>query len=84
MKIVVCGLKIVGRGHIQMQLDACLEAHKYTDMVVGFDMVNEEDFTPPIADFLDQILEAREKAAKMGKEFPVYLHCGETNDRNHD
>jgi adenosine deaminase CECR1 len=20
----------------------------------------------------------------MGKEFPLYLHCGETNDRNHD
>jgi cytidyltransferase-like protein len=25
---------------------------KYTDMVVGFDMVNEEDFTPEIDEFL--------------------------------
>ena len=52
-------------------------------MVIGFDMVNEEDFTPEVDHFLDQIYEAREKAASMGREFPVYLHCGETNDRTH-
>jgi len=53
MKIVVCGLKIVGRSHIQAQIDAMHESVKYTKMVVGFDMVNEEDFTPPIDSFLD-------------------------------
>jgi len=52
MKIVACGLKIVGKDHIQSQIDAYFEAQKYTDMVIGFDMVNEEDFTPPIDDFL--------------------------------
>jgi adenosine deaminase CECR1 len=52
-------------------------------MVIGFDMVNEEDFTPDIDHFLPQIYEAREKAAKLGREFPLYLHCGETNDVNH-
>ena len=31
-------------------------------MVVGFDMVNEEDFTPEIEEFLPQIYEARAKA----------------------
>ena len=83
MKIVACGLKIVGKGHIQTQIDAFFDSKKFTDMVVGFDMVNEEDFTPPVEDFLDQIYDARAKAAKLGIEFPVYLHCGETNERDH-
>mgnify|MGYP000279738257 CR=1 FL=1 len=53
MKIVCCGLKIVGKGHIQSQIDAVFESWKYTDMVIGFDMVNEEDFTPEVDHFLD-------------------------------
>lgn len=62
MKIVTCGLKIVGQGHIQSQIDACFEAPKYSNMVVGFDMVNEEDFTPDIDHFVPQIYEAKAKA----------------------
>ena len=53
-------------------------------MVTGFDMVNEEDFTPKIETFLDQILEARAHAENEGFDFPVYLHCGETNSRFND
>ena len=82
MKIVACGLKILGRDHIQTQLDACINAPDYTDMVVGFDMVNEEDFTPDIDHFLDQIYAAREKAESMGRKLDVYLHCGESNSRD--
>jgi hypothetical protein len=52
MKIVVCGLKIVGKDHIQMQIDATFEAKNYTDMIIGFDMVNEEDFTPEVDFFM--------------------------------
>ena len=46
-------------------------------MVVGFDMVNEEDFTPEIDEFLPQIYEARAKAKKLNMNFDVYLHCVE-------
>lgn len=52
-------------------------------MVVGFDLVCEEDFTPSIDSFLDIIYEARMKSEAAGREFPVILHCGESNDRNH-
>ena len=84
MKIVACGLKVLGKWHIQTQIDAYFDSKQYTDMVIGFDMVNEEDYTDPILDFLPQIYEAREKAAKLGIEFPVYLHCGESSVKNHD
>jgi len=83
MKIVVCGLKMVGRSHVQQQIDFFHEAIKMTNMVVGFDLVCEEDFTPPLEHFIDQIYQAKEDAAKEGREFPLYLHCGETNDRDH-
>lgn len=53
-------------------------------MVIGFDMVNEEDFTPEIEEFLPQIYAARAKAASLGIEFPVYLHCGESTNRNNN
>ena len=81
MKIVACGLKILGTGHIQTQIDAIFEAPKYSNMCIGFDMVNEEDFTPDLQSFLPQIYAAKAKAAAEGKEFPVFLHCGESNDR---
>uniref|UniRef100_A0A7S3FU79 Adenosine deaminase domain-containing protein n=1 Tax=Strombidium rassoulzadegani TaxID=1082188 RepID=A0A7S3FU79_9SPIT len=51
-------------------------------MVIGFDMVNEEDFTPAIDFFKEQIYEAREKAESLGQNLDVYLHCGETNSRD--
>ena len=58
MKLIACGLKVLGKGHVQSQIDAVFESRKYSDMVVGFDMVNEEDFTPKIETFLDQLYDA--------------------------
>jgi hypothetical protein len=51
-------------------------------MVAGFDMVNEEDFTPEIDFFLPQIYEAKAKAKAEGWDFKTYLHCGESNARS--
>ena len=82
--MIACGLKILGKDHIQTQLDACVTAQEkgWTDLIVGFDMVNEEDFTPEIDHFLDQIYETREKLEKMGGKLDLYLHCGESNSRD--
>lgn len=59
MKIINCGLKIVGKPHIQYELDACIESAELSEMVTAFDMVNEEDYNPPIDHFLEQMLEAK-------------------------
>jgi len=53
IKIIVCGLKVLGNEHIQSMLDAMLSIKENSDMVVGFDMVNEEDYNMPIDDFLE-------------------------------
>ena len=49
-----------------------------TNMIAGFDMVQEEDYGLPIDDFLDQIM-----AFKMshGDRYQLYLHAGESYSR---
>jgi len=51
-KIIVCGLKIVGKDHCIKMMKATTEGKALSDLVVGFDMVNEEDYTPPLLDFV--------------------------------
>ena len=58
MKLIICGLKIRGKDNIQLAIDQTLQAdHGEGDpnsqMVVGFDMVNEEDYNLKIDDFLE-------------------------------
>ena len=50
-------------------------------MVVGFDLVCEEDYTPQLDGYIDVLYAARDKAKQMGIEFPLYLHAGESNSR---
>lgn len=59
MKLIICGLKMFGAGHVQSQIDAVIAADRETNLVVGFDMVNEEDCNPKIDDFLEQIMTAK-------------------------
>ena len=56
-----------------------IEADRYTNLVVGFDMVNEEDYNTGIDGFLDQIMEAK---MKVGDRMQFYFHAGETYMRN--
>jgi len=50
------GLKIVGEPHIQKMLNHIREGSNCDDprlveLISGFDLVNEEDFTPEISEF---------------------------------
>lgn len=47
----MCGLKILGKDHVQGQIDDMMEAQDMQDLkylIAAYDMVNEEDTTPPI------------------------------------
>jgi len=46
--LIITGLKIVGKSHIIKMIDAILTGQEYCNFIAGFDMVNEEDFTPGI------------------------------------
>ena len=45
--------------------------------VTGFDLVNEEDVTDPILNFVEDILEAKNGYPN----FNLYLHAGESTSR---
>jgi adenosine deaminase CECR1 len=47
--------------------------------LAGFDMVNEEDVSPPILNFVNDIIDGKRKDAIHC--LPCYFHCGETHDR---
>jgi cobalamin biosynthesis Mg chelatase CobN len=58
IKLIACGLKILGREHIQKQLDAIMEADN-DERICAFDMVCEEETNPPLDEYLDLLLAAK-------------------------
>lgn len=57
--IINSGLKIVGKTHIDFEIAATIRSKEFTDLVTGFDMVNEEDYVPPVIDFVREMMEAK-------------------------
>ena len=54
MRLIVCGLKIAGKVHIQSMLDKIVEKKDdIYSLITGFDMVNEEDYNDPIDTFIE-------------------------------
>lgn len=80
LKLIITGLKIVGKPHIRKMIANIVEGGKYSELIAGFDLVNEEDFCPPIVEFLTDILEG--KSLEKKQKMPCFFHCGETHDRS--
>lgn len=79
IKLIDCGLKIIGKEHIQEILaDTKIALKEYPDIMVAFDMVNEEDATPPILEYINELRDAKDNSV------PFLLHAGETNYRKND
>lgn len=79
-KLIVSGLKALGSMHIQKEIDDMHEAlalEDYRYLIAAYDMVNEEDTTPPISDFVEQIDKAQQKE---DGHFPCMFHAGESDD----
>jgi adenosine deaminase CECR1 len=52
---------------------------KHSDLIVGYDMVNEEDYVIPLKELLPMIFEA-----SNGQPFPMIFHAGESVDVNNE
>lgn len=83
IRLIILGLKILGEPHCLKALKNTAEGQAISSLVVGYDMVNEEDFTPPILDFVKMIMEFRADQDD-GKEMPVVLHAGESDERSNN
>lgn len=88
-RLVITGLKIVGHKHIKKMIahineGASSEDKRLAEMIAGFDMVNEEDFTPEISEFAEDIATAQKTVMVTEMEpfgMPTFFHAGETHDR---
>lgn len=59
-RLIVCGLKILGTEHIVKMCEATqLSSRLSKNLISGFDMVNEEDYTPGILEFVKCIKECQ-------------------------
>lgn len=63
-RLCITGLKILGESHVKKMIQHIREGSNHEDkrlaeLIAGFDMVNEEDFTPEISEFAKQILSAQ-------------------------
>lgn len=83
MTLVITGLKIVGKAHVKKMIDHIhIGKQKYPDLISGFDMVNEEDYTAQIQEFMPQILAAQMDEDSPTYDMPTFCHAGETHDKN--
>ena len=57
--LILTSYKIVGQPHVKKMLDHIrIGKEKFPNLIAGFDMVNEEEFTPEISHFVPHILGA--------------------------
>jgi adenosine deaminase CECR1 len=78
LRLIITGLKIIGRSHVLKMIDTVVDGRSYSNLIAGFDMVNHEDVTPPILNFVPEILDGQ---LRDTKSLPCFFHCGETHDR---
>lgn len=85
LKLIITGLKIVGHKHVAKMMAHIEEGRKLGNLITGFDLVNEEDFTDSIGEFsLDYYSQkVKESLIKNNdSELDCFFHAGETHDQN--
>ena len=82
MTLILTSYKMVGQSHVDKILNHIrVGKERYPNLIVGYDMVNEEEFTPGICHFMPSVLGAQESEGPT-HNMPTYFHAGETHDRS--
>lgn len=82
LSLILTSYKMVGQAHCTKILEHVrIGKEKYPDLIAGYDMVNEEEYTPELAEFMPSILGAQ-KSAGSTANLPCFFHAGETHDKN--
>ena len=80
VKFIAAAGRSASRDRIAQMLANTLDLRaKEPELIVGFDLVEEEDRTNTNLYYAEQLLAAQREAARRGLDLPLYLHSGETN-----
>ena len=81
MTLILTSYKMVGQAHVNKILNHIrIGKERYPNLIAGYDMVNEEEYTPTISKFMPSILGAQESEGPT-KNMQTFFHAGETHDR---
>lgn len=76
IKLIISSLKFLGTKHCKEMCDVMIKCKdKIPSLIVGFDMVCEEDYNPKTDEFLETLLTAKEQ---LGDKFHLIMHAGES------
>jgi adenosine deaminase CECR1 len=80
VKYIFSSRRSASRERIAENLNQALDERAANpDLIIGFDMTDEEDKEHTNLFFIDELLEARHKAKMRSITLPLYLHSGESN-----
>lgn len=80
LKLIVSHERVAPPPQVGNYLREALRLRKqYPDLVAGFDLVNEEDRSHALLDFLDEWLAIDREARAAGITLPYFFHAGESN-----
>lgn len=83
MKIIAATIRVFPADRIREDLDFAASLRlSYPDFVVGFDAVGEEDPSHRTLDYVGAFLHARRHEQETGIDLPLFLHDGESDDRD--
>lgn len=83
LSLILTSYKMVGQSHVTKILDHIrIGKERYPELIAGYDMVNEEEYTKGISEFMPSILGAQNTSGSATHNMPCFFHAGETHDRN--
>lgn len=75
------GFKLLGSEHASRALEMIKECK--SDIIAGFDLINHEDLSSPLLEFVPEILKAKQ-GNKDQKGLECFLSSGETHSRSNE
>jgi adenosine deaminase CECR1 len=80
VKYIIYSLRSATREQIAQSLDFALDQRAANPgLIVGYDLVEEEDKEHTNLYFINELIDARHKAEERSITLPLYLHSGESN-----
>ncbi|KAI6028501.1 Metallo-dependent hydrolase [Pisolithus orientalis] len=78
-KVIYTVIRDCDAAGLEEHLEDCLHMKKeFPDTIIGFDLVGDENILVPLKDYLEPLLQFKERQKHEGVSIPYIFHAGET------